>query len=1366
MDCQWMMPRSVELDFLQPSYDGQRVNSYTSEDPLMWQDSPSLKPQPEPKGGYISQASVNPPTNPDDEKAAKQDNHEFSPRLPTFNPIWLSKTCLGGFIVALVLIGIALGLVYHFAETDNGFVLLLNDRYSWAYGPTVVLVLIAGLWRQVDYWCKCLGPWRELRQGWVSADKSLFLDYVGQIHIFGCWTALKNKHWTVSASIVGVLLLKLMMAFASALLVLQPAKVRSGSIPVYEVGMNSSVPHFEGINFFSPTYAYYGVLAHGLAYPKGTSSKFVVPNIYPKYPLPDGTTRIAANVTGYWPSLDCQPGSLNWTMLSPDPDAHDDKDRVRFRFEAEDGRCSVGKLNPDTAVFSLNDHLREILPEKLIYPRMANLYANCTGNETNPDVHPSLRLLFTILNVRNTQDLKPNAEALLRSADDVKVANSASVEVKSATAILCKQNLSGKRARVELDPSDADTQRGPGLDVTPISTMSTQTLLQGRSMDELANNYFQMMWRFMAGAPNLLGMDKATEDAYRPFFRLMLAESDSPDYESFLDIKRLTTSAANVYIGLAVQSIYYILHTYLKSPDQEISGEAFRNENRLFVQKIPIGVMVTCVALMICISVGVIMTRPFDVVPRSPDSIGAIATFLPNSKLTRVLAGTANWPFARLSETLKGHRFRTHLEPSPTDRYAKPSKPTFTIDVDPQDGSEKQQTPDEKAPEVLDNTPQKIWTPLAYSFPFRLLVLISPLAVIIVIETLQQVSAKNDGFMDVPRDSSVLFWSKFITSGVMISLGLMYGTFDFGLALLAPYRLLSQGSPASKRAIFANYLRDIPVLALWKSLSDRQLAVFFSLFATLAASVFTIAASGLYIVDYQASPSNTLSRTMSVQRSDVFDLTWPNAYNDSHAGTVLNLIEQSNLTFPRFTYDNLVFPVISSPVSFEQRGYSSGQVNGHMTLRVPALRPQLDCKPLNTATLYKGKTSSALEPEKQVPYASLQTTIDLETMYPKCKRGRAYGDENLFNFNSTIYFPERQIKDGPILQRPVYGGFLFDLHLGDILDNENVSSRYEKFKNWGNDDLFADWYSYSEYPFYTEDNWEKGQNPEGCPSIGFSFGAFIPLSTNMTYVTSGVCDQYIEEVITEARFILPSLELDPSNPPVPDESTAHVLGNGHGFDMRQYRPQYNMEQSMLYFNANASGYMDTFYQVVVNGIDGIPESDLVGKDNISRLLNATRDLYSKYMALAISYNMRQNTTFKDDDLGSAASRSIQGQNDDSSFEASVVYPSARLKIDRRASLVLEVLLAFAFVCSAIACALAWTPVFIMQNPGQISGAVALVAGSTLASRKVVPEGTEWLNTKQTQERNIFDGLQLRLGWIDDDDGKRRYGIDVDNRESA
>ncbi|KAE8423516.1 hypothetical protein BDV36DRAFT_290199 [Aspergillus pseudocaelatus] len=91
------------------------------------------------------------------------------------------------------------------------------------------------------------------------------------------------------------------------------------------------------------------------------------------------------------------------------------------------------------------------------------------------------------------------------------------------------------------------------------------------------------------------------------------------------------------------------------------------------------------------------------------------------------------------------------------------------------------------------------------------------------------------------------------------------------------------------------------------------------------------------------------------------------------------------------------------------------------------------------------------------------------------------------------------------------------------------------------------------------------QNPDGCPSIGFGFGHFSPASTDMSNVTAAVCDQLVEKVWTEATFLLPSLELDASRSPVPDESTAHILGNGHGYQTRQYRPEYQFSNSLASF---------------------------------------------------------------------------------------------------------------------------------------------------------------------------------------------------------
>ena len=71
----------------------------------------------------------------------------------------------------------------------------------------------------------------------------------------------------------------------------------------------------------------------------------------------------------------------------------------------------------------------------------------------------------------------------------------------------------------------------------------------------------------------------------------------------------------------------------------------------------------------------------------------------------------------------------------------------------------------------------------------------------------------------------------------------------------------------------------------------------------------------------------------------------------------------------------------------------------------------------------------------------------------------------------------------------------------------------------------------------------EADNPPGCPSLGFIFGYFKVGDDTNSNVTALVCSQLAEEVQTETHFLLPSLELDPSNPPIPDENTVKYLAN-------------------------------------------------------------------------------------------------------------------------------------------------------------------------------------------------------------------------------
>ena len=72
----------------------------------------------------------------------------------------------------------------------------------------VVLVVVAALWRQIDFYCKELAPWEEMRKGPAAARVSLLLDYTSPIIPSALYEAFKNKHWHVAGSTIGFLLLK------------------------------------------------------------------------------------------------------------------------------------------------------------------------------------------------------------------------------------------------------------------------------------------------------------------------------------------------------------------------------------------------------------------------------------------------------------------------------------------------------------------------------------------------------------------------------------------------------------------------------------------------------------------------------------------------------------------------------------------------------------------------------------------------------------------------------------------------------------------------------------------------------------------------------------------------------------------------------------------------------------------------------------------------------------------------------------------------------------------------------------------------------------------------------------------------------
>jgi hypothetical protein len=130
-----------------------------------------------------------------------------------WRPFWLHELVLAAFVVTFALLLAGCLVIWHMTKVDNGFAIAKSTSHlTWTYAPTAVLVILVGLWRQVDYHCKALTPWAELRKGPVTASRSILLDYTSPLQISAFVKASQNGHWAVLASIFAFALLKLMVS--------------------------------------------------------------------------------------------------------------------------------------------------------------------------------------------------------------------------------------------------------------------------------------------------------------------------------------------------------------------------------------------------------------------------------------------------------------------------------------------------------------------------------------------------------------------------------------------------------------------------------------------------------------------------------------------------------------------------------------------------------------------------------------------------------------------------------------------------------------------------------------------------------------------------------------------------------------------------------------------------------------------------------------------------------------------------------------------------------------------------------------------------------------------------------------------------
>jgi hypothetical protein len=178
----------------------------------------------------------------------------------------------------------------------------------------------------------------------------------------------------------------------------------------------------------------------------------------------------------------------------------------------------------------------------------------------------------------------------------------------------------------------------------------------------------------------------------------------------------------------------------------------------------------------------------------------------------------------------------------------------------------------------------------------------------------------------------------------------------------------------------------------------------------------------------------------------------------------------------------------------------------------------------------------------------------------------------------------------------------------------------------------------------------------GCPSLAFIVGTVsLRNLTNSTQDLAGsqslnksrvaishgnlsavVCTQNLQQVETDLTLDYPSMAINKNKPPRPDEATSKWIRNPaskQGGTAFQFVPK-NMMISLNNPNVSSDSTeeLDRFVQAatyVAQKEEGLNSTDLFGIANLDNVVSALQKMYGRYMAQALSNNMRVSPSSDD-----------------------------------------------------------------------------------------------------------------------------------------
>ncbi|KAH7308044.1 hypothetical protein B0I35DRAFT_102489 [Stachybotrys elegans] len=1171
-------------------------------------------------------------------------------------------------------------------------------------------------------------PWKELQSGPSPVDRTLFLDYVSPLLPVSLWMSIKHRHWPVTLAIFGKIFILGAIVFSPGLLRLVPTDIttqRSDLALKSELRVADDYdPETAWMTGPAPAQLYYGIQFQGLQYPPGTSGDYVVPNLQ----APQSTNaNFSATTEGVHIGYDCE--LLPWKNATETYMPWRSILGSFFVADVDLPDCKIKGVtvaaSPDHGFYKQPNATQNYQAQFDVYP--CNVDFDFGGQPFNNSNKEERDMIYDVAAdqriVMSVADLRFPPRDPGKTQPDY-------FYINQLTAAICKGSYSIDNFDVRTSDSTNGMAQavlsGP-IQAEPQSAQSDRQL-PGMHNGTLSLGVFGAVYHLFLGTG---GDDYVLSETVPTFFQLMGLKNGNSTMKAFMDPGLMIDTGTHVFKGVAAQ----LLHQLAFQPvSRNVTGYITSVENRLKVTKLSTSFMSVFLGLLALLSITMIFIRPHSVVPHRPGSLASTAAILASSEsFHNTLIHTETSKLSHVRRRLGNFQFRTVILPD--------APSSFAIEPIMQTKGESFNEPSE------DNHVISWWRPIASTSWFLTLAILFPLILIAVLEVLQHDSDRNNGIVSL-QPNSALVLATYIPAAVGLAIGGMYAGIEDITALFAPYNALIRGGASADRSINLNLVGPLLPYAAYLSIKSRHFAATVALLGSFIGSFLTIIVSGLYSARtvVQVDP-------VTVQQTDAFDFRGVDlSLGDNQASAVDSLITYLDLKDTKWTHGDLVYNHFDEPTVV----ITDSDMDAPLNAEVPALRAKLNC------------TVVPMD-DRDITFANLEDMDGMGSFPGLNGFYESIPGRFLAGFNTTFRYNDwcetsptsnhthgtwMQYFSLPRTNTSIYIGkaspMLWESDTGIIYGDGSIDTDPRSGTGVGSSGI--------------------PPSTHGCPTFAVTLGNItvdqkrqgnrtaLQFEYNLGTV---MCYQNIEQVSTNVTWQLPDFGLDPRHPPRPDESSVKLLKTPGGSERHEFVVNAWLgEMSDAVYNRTIPGpngapaYMndiDQFIKAMVFGKKGHSLDTLVGEENALNLANAANDLYTGYMAQAISLNMRAGAN-----SDGSALPSYQGRLQTATRQ--------RLQQNAGPKIALQVLLGV-MVLGAIATRLmSKVHQVLPHNPCSIAGSATMLAGSRLVSRDVIPVGAEWKKDGELRREGVFEGQTYSLKWWKIDNGpqgRERYGIDVD-----